>query len=224
MSHFSNFKLIGKFLFWQISPSQILLLFLVQSCAKDCLGSVSFFLFCSLVCRLMGWAVGYSPPPGYAGLYTVDNQLLIKYSVQLAISVQHDQEKASFLQRSLLHDFGSICTITSIVYNCNYILFTKLPWPGDSEGIFRSSSQAATCPSVYHTRWRLHIVPLIAERQAGKLWIPIFIVFGLTQPGIKPVSTVSVADALSTRPLIGFYPLVTLMCFWIKRFTMIFSA
>ena len=42
--------------------------------------------------------------------------------------------------------------------NCNYILFTKLPWPGDSEKTFRSSSQAATCPPVYHTR-----VPL-AER------------------------------------------------------------
>ena len=55
------------------------------------------------------------------------------------------------------------------VCNCNYILFPKLPWPGDSEGTFRSSSQAATCPSVYHTRWRLHTVPLIAERQAGKL-------------------------------------------------------
>ena len=53
--------------------------------------------------------------------------------------------------------------------NCNYILFTKLTWPGDSEMTFRSSSQAATCPSVYHTRWRLHTVPLIAERQAGKL-------------------------------------------------------
>ena len=53
--------------------------------------------------------------------------------------------------------------------NCNYILFTKLPWPGDSEGTFRSSSQAATCPPVYHTRRRLHTVPLIAERQAGKL-------------------------------------------------------
>ena len=51
----------------------------------------------------------------------------------------------------------------------NYILFTKLPWPGDSEGTFRSSSQAATCPSVCHTRRRLHTAPLIAERQAGKL-------------------------------------------------------
>ena len=95
----------------------------------------------------------------------------------------------------------------SLICNCNYILFTKLPWPGDSEGTFWSSSQAATCSSVYHTRWKLHTVPLIAERQAGKLWIPMFIVFGLTRPGIEPVSTASVADALSTRPLIG------LICF-----------
>ena len=101
--------------------------------------------------------------------------------------------------------------------NCNYILFTKLPWPGDSEGTFRSSSQAATCPSVYHTRWRLHTVPSSAERQAGKLWIPIFIVFGLTRPRIELVSTASVADALSTRPLIGYalyFPLT-----WAKSVT-----
>ena len=32
--------------------------------------------------------------------------------------------------------------------------------------------------------------------------VPIFIVFGLTRPGIEPESTVSVADALSTRLLI----------------------
>ena len=56
-----------------------------------------------------------------------------------------------------------------VICNCNYILFTKLPWPGDSEGTFRSSSQAATCPPVYHTRRRLHTVPFNAERQAGKL-------------------------------------------------------
>ena len=88
---------------------------------------------------------------------------------------------------------------TNQTQNCNYILFTKLPWPGDSEGTFRSLSQAATCPPVYHTRRRLHTVPFNAERQAGKLWIPIFIVFGLTRPGIEPESTASVADALSTR-------------------------
>ena len=53
--------------------------------------------------------------------------------------------------------------------NCNYILFTKLPGPGDSEVTFRSSSQAATCQPVYHTRWRLQTFRLNAERQAGKL-------------------------------------------------------
>ena len=49
------------------------------------------------------------------------------------------------------------------------ILFTRLPWPGDSEETFRSSIQAASCPPVCHTPRRLHTVPLIAERQAGKL-------------------------------------------------------
>ena len=62
---------------------------------------------------------------------------------------------------------------------------------------FRSSSQAATFPPVYHTRWRLHTGPLIAEHKVGKLGIPIFTVFGLTRSEIEPESTVSVADALS---------------------------
>ena len=48
-------------------------------------------------------------------------------------------------------------------------LFTKLPWPEDSDRSYQSSSQAATCPSVFHIRWRLHSVPFNAERQAGKL-------------------------------------------------------
>ena len=51
---------------------------------------------------------------------------------------------------------------------------------------------------------KLHAVPLIAERKAAKLWIPIFIVSGLTRPRIKPESTVSVTNALSTRPLIDY--------------------
>ena len=34
---------------------------------------------------------------------------------------------------------------------------------------FRSSSQAVTCPPVYHTPWSLQTVPFNAERQAGKL-------------------------------------------------------
>ena len=49
---------------------------------------------------------------------------------------------------------------------CNYILFTNLPWPGDSEETFRSLSQAATC--LPHMVEASHC-PLIAERQAGKL-------------------------------------------------------
>ena len=33
--------------------------------------------------------------------------------------------------------------------------------------------------------------------------MPIFLVFGLTRPGIETKPTASVAEALSTRPLIG---------------------
>ena len=54
-----------------------------------------------------------------------------------------------------------------------------------------------------HMWWRLHTVPLIAESQAEKLWIPIFLVFSLTLLGINHESTASVADAISTQPLIG---------------------
>ena len=89
--------------------------------------------------------------------------------------------------------------------DCNYILFNKLPWPGDCKGTSRFSSQAATSPPVYHTRWRLHTVPVIAERQAGKLWILNFAVFGLIRPEMEPGSTASEADALSTRPLNVFF-------------------
>ena len=39
-----------------------------------------------------------------------------------------------------------------------------------------------------------------AERHAGKLKIPIFIVFGLIRLGIEPTFTVSTADALSIQP------------------------
>ena len=35
-----------------------------------------------------------------------------------------------------------------------------------------------------------------AERYARKLWVPIFIVFGLMRLGIEPNSTVSIADAV----------------------------
>ena len=48
-------------------------------------------------------------------------------------------------------------------------LFTKLPWPGHSEGTSRSSSQTAICQPVYHTWWKLYSVLFNAERQAGKM-------------------------------------------------------
>ena len=46
-----------------------------------------------------------------------------------------------------------------------------------------SSSQAATCPPVYHTRWRLHTVPFDAEHQAGKLVNTNFYSFWLVATG-----------------------------------------
>ena len=44
----------------------------------------------------------------------------------------------------------------------NYILFTKLPWPRDSEA-------TTTCPPVYHTPLRLHTVTLIAITQLSEV-------------------------------------------------------
>ena len=96
-----------------------------------------------------------------------------------------------------------------------------------SEGTFRSSIQAATYPPVHHTRWSLHTIPLIAECQAGNLWRPIFIVFGLIRPGVEPESTVSAADALSIPPLIGCKGKVTktslLASYSIQNFSKLFE-
>ena len=47
------------------------------------------------------------------------------------------------------------------------------------------------------------LYPFNTESQAKKLWVPIFIVFGLTRPGIEPEFAVLVTDALSTQTLIG---------------------
>ena len=63
-----------------------------------------------------------------------------------------------------------------------------MPWPGDSEGTFRSSIQAATWPPVYHGC--------------------------LPHTGIEPESTVLVAVTLSTRPLIGEWTLYQTCCWW----------
>ena len=67
----------------------------------------------------------------------------------------------------------------------------------------RSSSQAATSAPVYYTRCRLHTVPFKAEHQAGRLLIPIYLVFDLIRPGIELGSTVLVAHAINPRTLIA---------------------
>ena len=86
------------------------------------------------------------------------------------------------------------------VSNCNYIIFTYLSWPADSE------DRRVKLPLAHLllSRRKLHMSLFIAERQARKLRIPIFIVFGLIQSGIELRSIGSVADALTIRPLIGF--------------------
>ena len=53
--------------------------------------------------------------------------------------------------------------------------------------VFESICLLPTC--LYYTRWKLHTVPLFAERQAGKLWKPISVAFGVTRPGIEPKFT-----------------------------------
>ena len=59
--------------------------------------------------------------------------------------------------------------------------------------VFRVKPPPAQCPSVYHTPRRLHTVPSNAKRQAGELWISIFLVVGLAPPGIQARSIVLVA-------------------------------
>ena len=60
-------------------------------------------------------------------------------------------QKSAFLNRRLplLFKQAGILFQFSNIYS--YILLTKLPWPGDSKRTFQSSSQAATCPPVYHS-------------------------------------------------------------------------
>ena len=75
--------------------------------------------------------------------------------------------------------------------------------------VFESSYHLPTC--LPHMVEASHCF-LIAERQAGKLWIPIFIDFDFTRPGIEPESIVSIADALCTRPLIDALVRFILRC------------
>ena len=75
----------------------------------------------------------------------------------------------------------------SVHTNCNYIFYSPSCRGQETvKGFLRSSSQAVTCLSVYHTRWRLYTIPFIAERQAKKaVNTNFFLVFVLTRPRIE---------------------------------------
>ena len=71
-------------------------------------------------------------------------------SFTVIVDLVHSQDEPLLVPSFKKADFDGIflnfpSQIDLILFNCNYILFTKLPWPGDSEGTFWSSSQAATC-------------------------------------------------------------------------------
>ena len=84
-------------------------------------------------------------------------------------------------------------------------LFTKLSYQGTAKGLFGLQGKLrATGAPVYHMWLRVHTIPFIAELQAKKAVNINLYIFGLGHPGIKSKYTVSVADALSTRPLIGY--------------------
>ena len=75
-----------------------------------------------------------------------------------------------FAAKSVIHcyrlQFYNVIVYNLESNNCcyDYILFTKLPWPGDSERAFWSSSQATTYPFVYHTvRRRLTLSLLVCD-------------------------------------------------------------
>ena len=102
----------------------------------------------------------------------------------------------------LRYQLTCLYAILSCNFSSNFI--SKLPWAGDSEGIFRISIRTVACLSVNHTRWKLYTVPFNVERKPGSCEYQFFI-FCLTWWGTELQSTGSVADALSTWSLVGKY-------------------
>ena len=78
--------------------------------------------------------------------------------------------------------------------NCKYILFTNLPWPGDSEGVFKSNSRLSTTLPFL-------LLNVESNREAANTN---FSNHWLSRLGIEPESTVSVENSPHTRPLIAF--------------------
>ena len=74
------------------------------------------------------------------------------FMILVYLMIQQRTQKSAFLNLRLPLLFKQAGVIIfQFSNNYSYILFPKLPWPDDSEGTFRSSSQTATCPSVYHS-------------------------------------------------------------------------
>ena len=87
---------------------------------------------------------------------------------------------------------------------CNYIvIYRRHRW--------NRYSLRARLPTVYHTVEALNCP--FRKRQTGRLRISILAVFGLTGLGIEFEFTVSEADALLTRSLIGLKPHVNIIPF-----------
>ena len=64
--------------------------------------------------------------------------------------------------RTFVWAFTIVIVITVITS-----LFTKLLLPGNSKETFRFWNQAATCPPVHHTRWRLHSILFMLNVKQG---------------------------------------------------------
>ena len=79
--------------------------------------------------------------------------------------------------------------------------FAKLLWSRKSKETFWCLNHAATRPFVYHTRMRLRSVSYNDEPQQESGGYQFLYIFWLTRPEIEFKCTISLADALSTRPL-----------------------
>ena len=82
--------------------------------------------------------------------------------------------------------------------NCNYILFTKWPWPGDSECTLRFLSQAVTC--LPHSLETSHFSFNCWTSNRETVNINFYGLW-LDQTGNRTLVYHSVANALSARPL-----------------------
>ena len=76
-------------------------------------------------------------------------------------------------------------------------LFAKLPWPGDSEGFFRLQLKLPPA-QLFTTRGGDFTLTLLMLNVKQVSFEKHLLVFRLIQPRIEPMSTVSIADTLST--------------------------